>query len=189
MNWIHEFHQATKHSFAYLTLLGYDAHSEDYGTKTASVRFAKPGLDEVTVSACPVRLELNVTITGEDRTNFTSLYELEMINSDTELPLYEYGIYEAHLDDGKLKSVIHTLGERFRIIAMPLLKGEIDWKCISEWRSLQQQHKRDSELRVQISSAFADKRWGDVIIAINELGANADKLELKQLEYAKKQLN
>ena len=187
MGWTHDFDEATRHSFAYLTRLGYRACSEHSGDRMASVRYVGSASYEVTVDACPMRLEYDVTI-SHSAYGVVCLYELEQMVPMIVVPNHEHGIYEAHTNKDKLQRFVLILAERFRLVGMPLLTGEVTWTMVSEWRREQQQKKRVADLYEQLSEAFKVECWADVVYAARELGANARKLDLKRLAYAQKRL-
>lgn len=187
MNWTHEFELAVHKSFEFLTRLGYRSESELIGDRFAQVRYRKDDDFEITIGACPVRLEFDVDIARHDLVR-TNLYELELMFTDLLLPLYQHGIYEAHSDKDKLKAFISTLAERFKIIGMPLITGELPWDDVVRWRHVQEIMKENAELSKAIAMAFKEERWNDVVIAVQTLGGHANELELKRLAYAQKRI-
>lgn len=188
MNWTRDFDAAVRQSFDGLLPLGYKIHSERSGDTCAAVRFVGPAAREVVIAAYPTRLEFDVTISlGES--GVTTLFELEKINSDVHLPKLEYGIFEAHLDRDKLGSMVCVLAERFRLLALPILTGAINIERVHDWRDKQEQKSRTTELSSELSRAFKEKRWADVVKYASALGADAGKTNLMRLAYAQKQLN
>jgi len=189
MNWTHEFELAVHKSFEFLTRLGYRSESEFIGDRSAQVRYWKNNDFEVTVGACPVRLEFDLNIARGDSEKM-GLGELGLMFPGVHLPLFQHSIYDAHSDKDKLEAFISTLAERFKIIGMPVITGELPWddvvRYVVRWRDEQEVKKKNAELSKAVAMAFKEERWNDVVIAVQTLGNQADELELKRLAYAQK---
>lgn len=198
MKWQDTFMTLTSEALAYLTsvhgftLLPDECKSDQLGVLVVFVRDSDLGRQFVAVSACPSRLELDVTC-GTDwpkKKLVTDLYEINLMQGNaSQFPYMPYGIYEAHADPMKLRAVLHVLAAVFTECAEGFLNGdESFWPKISESRLGRRQQAERTEIDVKATAALAEMRWADAEAILSPVEQELSPLQKKQLQYARNRL-
>ncbi|HEX3151605.1 MAG TPA: hypothetical protein VHR66_26260 [Gemmataceae bacterium] len=174
-------------SFAYLEPLGYKPKFKRDGDWYARVTYQNWAGDTIMIAACPQRSECDVELTHRENDS-VSLRELEQVFPDQRGPRQKYSIFDTAADPHILQIFVSTLAEQLRPVATPLIENSSAWGRVAEWRHREELGDQVAELELEISEAFKEERWNDVIAFARVLGPAISQVDQKRLEIAQKRL-
>ena len=186
--WQQSFEAFARSSFQFLEKHGYRVAESDHGQGWVSIRWVSAEDTSVTVSACPVRLEFNVSFgTGTQDESFS----LNMIARTQELSWEpSIGIYSAHQDAKSLENLLDETAALLKTAGEQLLDGsESALNRLRFLRAEDAKGERRRGLSRKAERHFKASEWLQAIEILEELGENRSALQTARLSYARKMAN